>query len=698
MSASTQSLDRLAFVDLETTGLDPVRDEIVEVGVCFVEAGTVVARRSWVLRPQGPVPAVITALTGLTTDELAHAPPLASKRDEIAEALRGWTLVAHNAQFEQGFLGALAGDAAWLDSCELSHLLFPELPSHSLDALVRWAKVGDGARHRALEDAEDTFLVMREQVARVASAGRRGEVDALVARLSPPESRDARALVHLLSRLAEQCVGQSPPGRAAVGELVDESLVGRFLAMVQDEQVEAVDVERESTGALLEAARRLGERLGTAVTVALPARATRGVRALVVPRRQVCRTALRRLIDSPAADDAGRRTRAWLEVWQHHSPTGDPLAHSAFMAERLPDARSMLQLARGCTCADPACFVRATEAATDQAPVVVVSHELALDWLERGAPVNLLVGNAESLPEAERRRSAITLDQRRCERLAQLVALVAPGQALVAALTEAGGWLRHTLEAPPVTIEGAARTQRTWLDVRDLLLGLQKDVARALSGPLQPWSPLVREFADDLSALLAVPAPVFELVAGHGRVERRLRASAALVRPRLKGRSLLVSSVRGGARWLTPTPAWVPPAVVPWSLEAVAEPTSISALVALAGRLAHDSVVVLLSARPLEALARAFLEQGTPIRLLSSARAMRGHGVVLGRWLETGLPSAPHVVLDGGVALAAQWRSAVLACGARHVTLAAEAGVPDAVAAELADLVASAAGRHVVAR
>ena len=119
------------------------------------------------------------------------------------------------------------------------------------------------------------------------------------------------------------------------------------------------------------------------------------------------------------------------------------------------------------------------------------------------------------------------------------------------------------------------------------------------------------------------------------------------------------------------------------------------------GALTRPVVVLLGIARPgrvLEALARAFLEQGTPIRLLSSARAMRGHGGVLGRWLETGLPSAPHVVLDGGVALAAQWRSAVLACGARHVTLAAEAGVPDAVAAELADLVASAAGRHVVAR
>jgi hypothetical protein len=703
VNTSAQSLAGLAFVDLETTGLDPARDEIIEVGVCFVEAGTVVARRSWVLRPSGPVPAVITALTGLTNDELARAPTLAQKRDELAQALRGWTLVAHNAQFEQGFLGGLGLEAPWLDSCEVSHLLFPELPSHALDALVRWAKVGDGARHRALEDAEDTFLVMREQLARVASAGRRAELEGLVARLSPPQSADATALVQLLSRLSTHCVGQPLPARASLTELVDESLVGRFLAMLQDERVQAVDVERDSTSALLEAARRLGEQLGTAVTVALPAKATRTARALVVPRRQVCRTALTRLIEAPATDDAGRRARAWLWVWQQHSPTGDPLTHSAFMAERLPEARALLQLARVCTCSDPACFVRVTEASTDRAPVVAVSHELALDWLERGAPVTLLVANAELLPEAERRRTAIVLDERRCGALARVVAQVTAEHPLVATLGELGRWLRRALEGPPVAIEGPARTGRLWLDVRDLLLGLQKDLARALAGPLHAWAPLVREFADEVSALLAVPPPVFDLVAGNGRLERRLRASAAVVTPRLRGRALLVSAVRGGARWVSPNAAWVPPAVVPWSLEVVAEPSSLAHLVAVAGRLAHDSVVVLLSARPLEALARAFLEQGTPIRLLSSARAMRGHGVVLGRFVEAGsgtagLPAATHVVLDGGTASPGQWRSAVLACGARHVTLAAESGVADAIAAELADLVASAGGRHVLAR
>ena len=56
-------------------------------------------------------------------------------------ALTGWTVVAHNAPFEKGFLPELLGPirAPVLDSCELLHYLYPELASHSLEAMLRWA-------------------------------------------------------------------------------------------------------------------------------------------------------------------------------------------------------------------------------------------------------------------------------------------------------------------------------------------------------------------------------------------------------------------------------------------------------------------------------------------------------------------------------------------------------------------------------
>jgi DNA polymerase III epsilon subunit-like protein len=700
VTRSAESLDGLAFVDIETTGLDPAKDEIVEVGVCFVERGTVVARRSWVICPTQRVPAVITALTGLTDDEVRAAPSLVQRAAEIAEALRGWTMVAHNASFEQAFLRELTADLPCIDSCEVTHLLFPELASHALDALVRWADVGDGARHRALEDAEDTFLVLKAAFERVATNGRRAELERLVRRLSPPQSPSAEALVRVLARLSTHCLEAQPPvARAPITRLVDETLVGRFMASLHDDRFELVDVERDSTEALIAAARRVGERTHTTVTVALPAKRLRESQEVTIPRRQICRTALRALLDSPAVTDETRRARAWLEVWSNHVATGDPASHSGWMGERVPEARAMLQLARGCTCLDPSCFVRRTEAATDRAPVVVVSHELALDWLERGAPLTLLVANAEALPDAERRRSALLLDARRAQSLSKVIAVVTPTHPLLATLSTFGTWLTHLLDAEPVSIDAARRGSRVWLDVRDLLLGLQKDLAHALAGPLLAWTPLVREFADEVSTLLTAPGPAFELIAGQGQLQRRLRSPAAVLGPRLRPRMLLVSAVRGGTRWCAGSASWVPPAVVPWSVESVATPVSLESLAMLATRLAHDAVVLVVSHRSTEALAQRLVAQRVPLRLVSSARALRGRGVLLGRWSDAPLPDCTHVLLDGAPTTSpAAWRSALLACGSRHVTLTSEAGVSDATSAELADLVASAGVRHVLAR
>jgi ATP-dependent DNA helicase DinG len=146
------------FLDLETTGLDPATDEVIEVGALFIDQGRPVRRISRLFRPSRPLEPIIHQLTGLTDESLTQAPSFASFIPDLTHALLGWTVVAHNASFEQGFLRDLLGqiEAPVLDSCELLHYLHPELTSHSLDAMVRWADLGGGARHRALADCEDT--------------------------------------------------------------------------------------------------------------------------------------------------------------------------------------------------------------------------------------------------------------------------------------------------------------------------------------------------------------------------------------------------------------------------------------------------------------------------------------------------------------------------------------------------------------
>ncbi len=219
-------LHHLVIVDLETTGLDPAADLVIELGAVFVEEGRVVRRVSKLFSAGRPLPLTIRRLTGLTDEALAGQPPFRAEGPELARSLAGWTMVAHNATFECSFLAdvlAAAGSPV-LDSCELLHLLFPELESHSLESMVRWAGVSDRAAHRALRDCEDTLAVLRHALGRCVAEARGDDVadllDALEAParprdrpFGPAEPRDP--LVDLLARLLEVCVRTPPSERPA---------------------------------------------------------------------------------------------------------------------------------------------------------------------------------------------------------------------------------------------------------------------------------------------------------------------------------------------------------------------------------------------------------------------------------------------------------------------------------------------------
>ncbi|HYV48831.1 MAG TPA: 3'-5' exonuclease, partial [Myxococcaceae bacterium] len=120
------------FVDLETTGLDPDVDEVIELGALFVEQGQVVERRERLFGARAPLPLTIRRITGLVDEDLRGREPFTAYAPELRRALEGWTVVAHNATFEQSFLGGLLQEigAPVLDSCELLHYLYPELESH----------------------------------------------------------------------------------------------------------------------------------------------------------------------------------------------------------------------------------------------------------------------------------------------------------------------------------------------------------------------------------------------------------------------------------------------------------------------------------------------------------------------------------------------------------------------------------------
>ena len=150
--------DRLAFVDIETTGTRPTRDRITEVAIIPVDHGVVGQPFQSLVDPGVAIPPTITRLTGIDDDMVAGAPVFARLADELRELLDGRWLVAHNARFDAGFLRnafRAAGRVVPLrELCtvKLSRSLDRGERRHNLDALITRHALPVGDRHRAMGD------------------------------------------------------------------------------------------------------------------------------------------------------------------------------------------------------------------------------------------------------------------------------------------------------------------------------------------------------------------------------------------------------------------------------------------------------------------------------------------------------------------------------------------------------------------
>ena len=162
-----QSLDDTFVVfDIETTGLSKETESITEIGAVKVVDGKVIDRFSTFVNPERPIPAEITKLTGITNEMVADAPVITEILPRFLEFCQDAVLVAHNANFDTGFIRLNAERKCGievkntvLDTLELSRSLLPELKKHKLDIVCEQLGVSLEGHHRAVNDAEATAEV-----------------------------------------------------------------------------------------------------------------------------------------------------------------------------------------------------------------------------------------------------------------------------------------------------------------------------------------------------------------------------------------------------------------------------------------------------------------------------------------------------------------------------------------------------------
>lgn len=154
----------IVAIDLETTGIDPAAERIIEIGAFKPESGEIF--RSFV-SPKRPLPAKITELTGITEDMLSDAPEEAAVIEQLLEFLDGDTiLLGHNISFDHGFLtaagercGITLPEFSGIDTLRIARALLPELPSKSLGAMCSYFSITNERAHRAFEDAKTAYVL-----------------------------------------------------------------------------------------------------------------------------------------------------------------------------------------------------------------------------------------------------------------------------------------------------------------------------------------------------------------------------------------------------------------------------------------------------------------------------------------------------------------------------------------------------------
>ncbi len=163
--------------DLETTGIGARSNQIIEIGGVKVENRRITDHFSAFVNPGIPIPYAIQQLTGINDSMVHDAPGIDQVLPEFLEFCQGCVMVAHNAEFDMGFIRqkakdrGIATDFTVIDTVAMARALLPQLKRYKLDRVAKELGVSLEHHHRAVDDAQATAEIFLRLVQRVENKG-----------------------------------------------------------------------------------------------------------------------------------------------------------------------------------------------------------------------------------------------------------------------------------------------------------------------------------------------------------------------------------------------------------------------------------------------------------------------------------------------------------------------------------------------
>ncbi len=162
-----KNLDSYVVLDLETTGFDSFRDEIIEIGIVKIRNGEIAGEYSTLVNPCMLIPKDASAVNGIYNEDVADAPKIQDVIHAVDTFLGDEIIVGHNVTFDLRFLKTamlecgISKKVRYVDTLSVSRSTLPNLKDHKLQTLMETIGIKEEQSHRALDDAINTHKVLR---------------------------------------------------------------------------------------------------------------------------------------------------------------------------------------------------------------------------------------------------------------------------------------------------------------------------------------------------------------------------------------------------------------------------------------------------------------------------------------------------------------------------------------------------------
>lgn len=157
-------MDAYICIDLETTGLNPKEDRIIEIGAVKVCQGKITERFSTFIQPGRKLEERITELTGIRDEDLENAPEIEAVLEQLLDFMGDLPLLGHSILFDYSFLKKacvnhkLSFEKYGVDTLKIARKYLTSLEHKNLEYLCDYYGIEHHA-HRALADAEATVAL-----------------------------------------------------------------------------------------------------------------------------------------------------------------------------------------------------------------------------------------------------------------------------------------------------------------------------------------------------------------------------------------------------------------------------------------------------------------------------------------------------------------------------------------------------------